>query len=442
LPVADTGRIEGRITMSELPARPSAEHMRKAAKRLAKDRSLKLAEAQRALANEYGFVTWAELLDHVAQKRGERREARSFMATVRSGDVDAVRALLDAGTNPRLGDGREDPLHVAARRGPLAMVELLIAGGALGWTHDLAGRTPLDVARRGRSPERDAIVALLDRDATPDPSFRAAVRAIRAGDVAELTRLLDAHPNILHQRNIGPEPYRQAARVDYFRDPKLMWYVAWNPVPDEPVPASIIDVARVLIERGVERADLTYTLELVMSGSRIREAGFQVPLARMLLAAGAAVSRSAILMAAGHRELAVLRALVADGHPPDLLFAAALGDTATLATMLLDAPPDRIQPAFGLAVINHHVDAVRMLLDAGADVNDYLPVHAHSTALHTAAIDEQVEIIDLLAERGARTDIRDRLWDATPHDWTIHQGRPIGQAALERIEREREAARG
>jgi len=424
--------------MAELPARPSIEHLRKAAKRFAKDRSLKLADAQRALAGEYGFRTWGELLGHVAHLREERRAARSFIAVVRSGDVAAVRALLAVGANPRLGDGREDPLHVAARRGPLAMVELLIAGGALGWTPDHAGRLPLDVARRGRSSDRDAIVALLDRTAIPDPAFRAAVGAIRTGDVAELERILDAQPELLHDRNYGPEAYRQATRGDYFRDPKLFWYVAWNPTPDEPVPSTIVDIARVMIERGAERDDLTYTLGLVMSGRLIREAGYQVALARLLLAAGAELSRDAILVAAGHRELDVLRALVADGHRVDIVFAAALGDTAALADAIVHASPDDIQAAFGLAVINGHLEAVRMTLDAGADVNAYLVVHSHSTALHTAAIAEAIEIVDLLAERGARTDIRDRLWEATPLEWTIHQGRPKGRAALERIERERE----
>jgi len=426
--------------MSELPARPSVEHLRKEAKRLAKDRSLKLADAQRALANDYGFRSWVELLDRVAQLRGERREARSLIAAVRSGDVAAVRELLAAGANPRLGDGREDPLHVAARRGPLALVEALIAGGSLVWTTDHAGRTPLEVARRGRSPERDAIVALLDREAIADPAFREAVAAIHRGDVAGLAGILDAEPRLLHERNVGPEAYREAKRHDSFRDPKLFWYVAWNPIPAEPIPENITEIARVMIERGVEREDLTYTLGLVMSGSLVREAGQQLALAQMILAAGAELSRETILTAAGHRELDVLRALVAGGYPVDVVIAAALGDVPALAAALVHASPDDIQAAFGVAVINRHLDAVRLTLDAGADVNAYLVVHSHSTALHQAALDEAIDIIDLLAERGARTDIRDRLWDATPHDWTIHQGRPHSQAAIERIEASRSGA--
>jgi len=45
-----------------LPSNPSAEHLRKQAKRLAKRDALQLAEAQRRLAAEYGFRTWAALM--------------------------------------------------------------------------------------------------------------------------------------------------------------------------------------------------------------------------------------------------------------------------------------------------------------------------------------------------------------------------------------------
>ena len=48
--------------MASLPARPSREHLRKQAKRLASERNVGLATAQRSLANEYGFPGWAELM--------------------------------------------------------------------------------------------------------------------------------------------------------------------------------------------------------------------------------------------------------------------------------------------------------------------------------------------------------------------------------------------
>src|ERR1700676_1173615 len=98
--------------MPSLPARPSREHLRKQAKRVARERAVGLAGAQHAVAVDYGFSNWAELMRHVASVRGEAAAAPSpLFAAVRAGDVDTVRRLLAEGANPRLDDGRETPLH-------------------------------------------------------------------------------------------------------------------------------------------------------------------------------------------------------------------------------------------------------------------------------------------------------------------------------------------
>ncbi|HEY6237028.1 MAG TPA: ankyrin repeat domain-containing protein [Candidatus Elarobacter sp.] len=419
--------------MASLPARPSREHLRKQAKRHARERSVGLAAAQHAVANDYGFPNWAELMRHVASVRDENAAPPSpLFAAVRAGDVDAVRALLADGANPRLGDGRESPLHAAARRGPLALVEALIEGGALDWDTDRKGRTPLDVARSGRAREKPAIVTLLDRHGIADPSFRAAVDAIHAGDVARLAALLDAEPRLLRERVVGPEIYRRTPRRGYFTDPMLFWYVANNPALVARMPANTAAVAQVMIDRGVGQDDLDYALGLTMTSSAAREQGLQLPLVRVLLAAGAEATRDAIVSAAAHRELDPLRALLAGGMAMSVLLAAAVGAEDELRELLRSASREDVQTAFGLAVINHHAEAARRALDAGADVNAYLPIHAHSTALHQAALDDDVALIELLLARGARTDQRDTLWDATPLGWAVHQGRAAARAALER----------
>jgi hypothetical protein len=416
--------------MPSLPARPSREHLRKQAKHLARERSLALAAAQRQLAADYRFRTWAQLMRHVAEVRGEMPAARPLFAAVRAGDVDAVRRQLAAGENPRLDDGRETVLHAAARRGPLELVEALIEGGALTWQRDRAGRLPLDVARRGRARERAAIVRVLDERFIADASFRAAVDAIHAGDVAGLAKLLDAEPRLLRERIMGPEVYRKVQRHQYFLDPKLFWYVANNPTLIDRMPPNIVDVARVMIERGVDRADLDYALELTMTSSVAREQGHQLPLMRALLAAGARANRQSIAMTAAHRELDALRALVAGGQPMTAPIAAALGADDELRALLRGADRDDVQAAFGLAVINGRLEAARFALEAGADVSAYLPVHAHSTALHQAAIANNVPLIEFLLAHGARRDLRDTLWSATPLDWANHFNLAEAQAAL------------
>ena len=49
-----------------LPPNPSAEYLRKEAKRLARDNAMQLTAAQSRLAHEYGYRNWAELMTAVA----------------------------------------------------------------------------------------------------------------------------------------------------------------------------------------------------------------------------------------------------------------------------------------------------------------------------------------------------------------------------------------
>ena len=457
--------------MSELPARPSKEHLRKQAKRLARDKSLGLAEAQRRLAADYGAATWADLMRRVDEARGgEAASLPPLAAAARAGDLATVRrliaegqplddggakngtplwqacasdapaeariaiadALLSAGANPRHDNGGVTALNAAASRGPLALVELLIRKGALEWQPDSKGRPPLAAARRGKAADKAAIIELLARPVIRDPSFRAAVTALQSGDVAGLARLLDDQPRLLRERILEPECYREASRSQYFRDPKLFWFIANNPMLMQRMPGNIVEIAETMIARGVDKVDLDYALELVMTSLPAREQGLQIPLLERLMKAGATPTARAIDVTLAHWELEPIQALLRAGHPMTAPIAAALGRTDRLETLLREASPAEVQNAFGMAVINRQNEAARLALDAGADVNAFLPVHVHSTALHQAAIDENLGLIDLLLARGARADIPDKLWSSTPLGWARHQGKDSTADYLER----------
>jgi hypothetical protein len=264
-----------------------------------------------------------------------------------------------------------------------------------------------------------------------DSSFRAAIGAIHAGDIVALEGLIDAEPRLLRDRVFGADELR-ARRPSYFRDPKLFWYVANNPTTVERMATNIVDVTRSLIARGVEEADLTYTLELVMTCAPAREQELQLPLARALLEAGATVTTQAIVAAAAHRELDVIRALVTEGLSGSLPVLAVLGSDEAFRRALPHATADEVQTAFALAVINQRLAAATAALDAGARIDAFLPVHAHSTALHQAAAGGDVAMIEMLISRGARSEVRDALWQATPLEWAIHEDRPAARAILER----------
>jgi peptide-methionine (S)-S-oxide reductase len=259
------------------------------------------------------------------------------------------------------------------------------------------------------------------------------VAAIRRGDVGALARLLDAEPRLLRERIVEPECYREAARPQYFRDPKLFWFIANNPALMKRMPDNIVEVAEAMIARGVDKADLDYALELVMTSSPAREQGLQIPLVELLLGAGATATTQAIAMTLGHRELAPIQALLLMGHRMTAPMAAALGRTDQLSGLLRTAPADEIQNALGMAVINGRTDAALLALDAGADPNQFLPVHTHSLPLHQAVLDENLGLMELLVARGARTDIADKLWNGTPLDWTIHLGKDRARSWLERL---------
>lgn len=350
--------------------------------------------------------------------------SEALLTAVRTGDVAAAARLLEAGASPR------GMLPVAAERGPLALVELLIRHGAIEWFPDTAGRTPLELARSGSAPDRDAIVELLDRPVIRDPAFRDAVAAIHAGDIDALERVVDREPRLLHERIREPSCYREAPREQYFLDPQLLWFVANNPILVDRMPANIVDVTRALLTWGAEGLDVT--LGLVMTSASAREQGHQNALIEVLLAEGATATAESIDSALAHGELDAVRAL---GGPLTVSSAAAFGKAEELGRLLVGAGPSELQSALALAVINGETQAARVALDAGADVNACGPVHGHSIALHQAALHDDVELLELLIAHGARVDQRDALWEGTPRDWALHAHKPRAAAYLERVTR-------
>src|SRR5881628_3126580 len=118
---------------SSLPDSPSLGWLRKQAKRRlqelrAADPSARLADAQLALARQYGFPSWRALKAHIDSLTVEGR----LFEAARTGDVATLASLLDH--HPDMLHGRARPyewtlLHAAAHQGRLAAVDLLLARG-------------------------------------------------------------------------------------------------------------------------------------------------------------------------------------------------------------------------------------------------------------------------------------------------------------------------
>ena len=79
-----------------LPARPSLESLRKQAKKLARDRSVSLRNAQLALAREYGYAGWQNLIAEVSKRLGSGLEWAVAEADrlIHDNDTERLKQLL------------------------------------------------------------------------------------------------------------------------------------------------------------------------------------------------------------------------------------------------------------------------------------------------------------------------------------------------------------
>jgi peptide-methionine (S)-S-oxide reductase len=264
-----------------------------------------------------------------------------------------------------------------------------------------------------------------------DVTFRRAVDLLDAGDVEGLRDHLSRHPDVVHRRVT-------VAADGYFREPALLEFVAENPVRHDSLPASIVQIARVVLEAGgrEHRHSVDMTLSLVASGRVPREHAVQVPLIDLLCDHGADPD-GAMGPALAHGEWEAVEALIRRGARIDLTAAAATGRLQAAREQLAPADGARRHLALALAAQHGHAEVVTLLLDAGEDPNRYNPAgaHAHSTPLHQAALAGHLDVVRVLVERGARLDIRDTAHDGTALDWAEHGGHPEVVAHLRRAGR-------
>jgi len=263
-----------------------------------------------------------------------------------------------------------------------------------------------------------------------DPTFRRAVDLVDRGDAVGLRAHLRGHPNLMRQHVVFEGG-------NYFQNPSLLEFIAENPVRHGTLPRNIVEVAKVIIDAGAERSTLNETLLLVATGRVTRECQVQLPLIHFLCDRGADPNRAARASAL-HGELEALHALLRRGARMDLPVAAALGLEGDFPQLLAAADRDDRHLALALASQHGHVEIVRLLLDAGEDPDRYNPVggHSHTTPLHQAAGAGHDQVVRLLVERGARLDLQDILWQATPADWARHAGKAAIAGYLLAQERE------
>jgi len=143
---------------------------------------------------------------------------------------------------------------------------------------------------------------------------------------------------------------------------------------------------------------------------------------------------SAVLLAVYYGLPDMARLLIARGVQPDIFEASATGVTGRVKELLEKDrslanayAPDGFQ-ALGLASFLGHIDAARLLLDYGAEVNSPSHNGQRVMPLHSAAAGQHLEVVRLLLEHGADPNAV-QADDFTP----LHAAADIGQVEMVKV---------
>ncbi len=342
-----------------LPARPNLEWLRKTAKQQlrelrSRDPAAKLADAQLSLARKHGFSSWRALKAHVdslicASPTLDDERVATFLRDVGGGRIDAIKAALTespeivnaVGPHPFWG-GRPQALHVSIETRRRDVFDLLLDAGA-----DVNGNnalydhwSPLMLTYdREREDMRDA---LLKRGARAG-----VVEALMAGDDEAVRRML-----------------RRGRAA----------------LPPDPNGGSILSFARTpyaidrLLELGAQR-DVKDRWQTTPIEAMSRLGARGQPLVEHLLSRGIAA-------------------------PPEVY--ARMGDRASIERLLTADPAlIRADDLIIAAVDFGHHDLVQWLLDKGANPSARWSLGSQGTALHSAAWNGDLRMVQLLVAAGA-----------------------------------------
>lgn len=351
-----------------------------------------------------------------------REQAEELLAGHRSGDSQAIDVFHR--NHPRFLDSKITwlPKNLADSEIQSAEIELADAQLAIARWYSFQNWTALE--DHVESVSRDG----------PVFQFESAVEAVVTGDLAALESLLRDNPELVRARS---------SRITHHDPPAhratLLHYIAANGVEgyNQKTPKNAVEIAKTLLKAGAEvdaLADMYgghyTTMSMLVSSGHPAKAGVQVALVETLLDFGAAIEASGspkwgsplmTALAFGYAKAA--EALVRRGARVDnIAAAAALGRITDAMRLLATADAESRHRALALAAQHGRVEIVRLLLDAGEDPSRYNPDgnHSHSTPLHQAVLAGHDAVVRLLVERGARLDIKDKVYQSTPLGWAIY----------------------
>ncbi|MEP7000141.1 MAG: ankyrin repeat domain-containing protein [bacterium] len=371
-----------------------------------------------------------------------RKRAKRLVAAAHSSDVHAVRrwatewleslvALLDVAPSAFVRNSLDHAVtrivgRVAVDRFALADAQFLIARA-----HGFENWAAFAQHIGGDS-----------HDGAKHSDFERAADAIVNGDLETLSELVRATPALIR------------ARSTRIHRCTLLHYVAANGVEDfrQKTPRNAVEITRFLLDAGAEPDALadTYgadslqtTMNLLVSSVHPAGAGLQSPIVEALLdygaaANGVAADESPLLTALHFGYIDPAETLARRGARVDaIITAAALGRLDLVRDMLVNAttlrpdvalmsspwkrlPPDprvHVEHALAWACKFARTDVALFLLQLG--VNPRAMDTDSMTALHWAAANGMMDVIDELLRLGAPLEVQN-AWEGTVLGSTLH----------------------
>ncbi len=399
------------MSARSLPPSPNLDQLKRQAKELLRRQPLlgRLRDAQRALAQEYGFDSWDALRTHVESvgrtsgamirpRALESEEGHAIWATITAaaaGDVAALRQLL--GRNPQLSRAQywyTQPMHFAVRSGHLEAVQMLLDAGADPEWNGYHDGSLIEMARdRGHESVARLLEDARQRMGRVAPGKDHPIhRAAQSDDLERVREMLDTDPSLLERGDpSGGSPLHRA------------------------VMGSARKVVKLLLDRGAD-------IHAFHSTSRGGGGGWWTT--------GVQAIDLAIWgwnnLAPSKGDFETARLLLEHGAEYDLTVASALGDIGRV-TAILDDDPGAIRharangrrPLTAAVEFGHHA-VVRLLLDRGADPR--WPEHgAEKGASLRIAVAGQGDraLVELLLAHGADPNSEldsggSAMWGASP----------------------------
>ena len=249
-----------------------------------------------------------------------------------------------------------------------------------------------------------------------------ALAALDSGDAGGLRALLDEHPELVYARTNVEPPY------NYFTGATLLHHIAGNPYRDGVrLPENIVEIGRVLLERGAEVDALTLgpprgtTMGLVITAKQASDRNLSGALIDLLLEFGAALDVREIDLPLSNHAPRAAEKLIELGAPVDLCVSAALGRMDELRALKPRqglSTRDSIGLAALFAYANRQWEAFAFLLEHDGNWN--MTGVQNGTILHRAAWDGDLRTVQTMVAKGADVANRDNPFASTPLSWAEH----------------------